>query len=166
MLKKYAKNLDVAGDNGVWLNFEPKIRDVEQTKNEEILNPKKLYLEISGMTEMSGMTGKTGMPEIIKTDILSYRKEKSIKTFNNGSLGVIPVIPDKAEKDLDVPCIQPVLSDRDTQYYDDPVCSEIKIQITEKQLKSYIKKNPNSTTEQLLNKFGACVLKYKREGVF
>jgi len=159
--------------NGVWMNFEPKIRTSEESDDDERLNPKRLYFDISGMTEKSGMTPKTGIPLIIKTDISNSidntedkhtpnnnpkSNENSSSTSltpNNTSYSVIPDIPDTAHTQ----------SDRDTQYYEDLICKNIKSDITKKQLKSYIKKNPKSTIEQLINKFGPGVMKFKKEGL-
>lgn len=166
-------------DNGVWLKFKPKNGLEGDEEEDEILDPKRLYLEILGRTGRSGRTPKTHRPLIIKTDLSTsiediddkhtpkvspkQPKQKNKKIVgklkaNNTPLSVRPVRPVRPEKK------QNPESTRDLHYSEDPVCDDIKDCNPQDVLK-YMKKNPETEIPKLIELFGPGVMKLKREGL-
>lgn len=160
-------------ENGVWLKFTPKVEFKQIEEEEEMLDPKRLYLEFSGRTEKSGRTHKTGLPLIIKTDISTSiydtddknnktprmscpnKKNKSLvknQKVRNTPIHVLPDLPDLPQ------------STRDVHYLEAEECKSIKPCDKEKVLK-YTKEHPHTILQGLLEKFGPGVMKLKREGL-
>jgi len=55
-------------------------------------------------------------------------------------------------------------SDRDTQYFEDPICDDI-VDCNPDEVLAYTKKNPNDSITKLIKRFGPGVMKLKKEGL-
>jgi hypothetical protein len=163
-------------DNGVWLNFEPKIRNPEDVENDELLNPKRLYLEFSAVTDKSGMTPKTGIPLIIKTELpssIDSINDKTIKTDTSDVMSQVNKKVVKSQKVINTPLrvipvtadtSQPEISNQKISYKEAPECANIQ-PCNKQEVLDYIKSNPKSQLPELLGKFGAGVMDLKRRGL-
>ncbi len=150
-------------DNGVWLNFEPKIKSAEEKSADEKINPLKLYNQFLGRTPRSGRTPKTGGTVINKSNIPSSidnsndKNKKYISLNNNKTTNKLNKIKNTP---LSVLPVQPDLSDRDTQYWKDPITADIK-DCSETEVLEYIKSHPKTKINILIKKFGPGVMKLK-----
>jgi len=156
-------------DNGVWLNFIPNTWIEDTSEEDEILNPKRIYLDILGRTGMSGRTPKTGLPLIIKTDISLSIDNTNDKTTPKVSSNINEIKNKKVvgnTKHKNTPLhVLPVRADipestRDVHYNEADECQNIQPCDVKK-----VKKNPKYKLPELLDKFGPGVMKLKSEGL-
>lgn len=161
-------------DNGVWLNFEPKMDSVRDNENDKI-DPKKLYFMFSDMTEKSDMTHKTPMHVLNKSEISISIDNTNDKTDKNITPKGVKPTPKKPSKSKNVNnALLGVISDisdisqdktaRDTHYSEAEECKSI-VPCDKYEVFSHIKEHPKATLPELLEKFGPGVMKLKQEGL-
>jgi len=178
--KKHTNNSNIGSNNMGDMLFE-KVSE-EPQKEEDKINPKSEYFRV--LDEISQRTqGTQRSLRTLKTQTVNnlHKGNSSIYGDSNdiSSVGVRSDLPvrsvrsdikdpvpegDKSRKSKRTKRTKKEESTRDLQYFEDPVCNNIK-DCNPKDVLKYVKDNPTTKIPKLVKIFGPGVMKLKAEGL-